>query len=201
MKNVTKHAESLKSFLKKQIKQAGEIPEPQTIDPLRALVRACLAADTTDSRAEDAMEIVDREFVDLNELRVATELECIEIIGPRYPDIEIRVATFIQCLNGIFAREHTLSLERLRTIPKREARQFLRELPAITPFVEACTMLYGFGATNVFPADETTCSILREEGVVEEESTAEEIQKFVEQNLKEDDAYKLFWCLRHRKKK
>jgi hypothetical protein len=200
MKNATKHADTLKSYFKKQVKQQGEIPPLEPIDSLRALVRACLAYDTSEHRADEAMETIDREFVDLNDLRVSTELECIEIIGPRYPEIEQRVATFIQCLNGIFAREHTLSLERLRTIPKREARQFLRELPAITPFVEAYTMLYGFEA-SAFPVDETILSILKDEGVVEDEATAEEAQKFVEQQLKDADAYNLFYCLRHRKKK
>jgi len=199
MKNATKHADTLKSVLRKLLK-GQDVPELVTIDPLQALVRGCLSFDTTDSRADEAMRTIAQEFVDLNELRVATELEVVEIIGPRYPDIETRVGMFIQCLNGIFAREHSLSLERLRTISRRDARQFLRELPGITPFVEAYTMLYGLGA-SAFPADETILSILKEEGVIEEDATADETQRFVEHQLKDDEPYKLFYCLRHRKKK
>lgn len=200
MKNATKHADTLKSFLKKQLKQHGNIPPLEPIDPLRALVRGCLAADTTDNRAAEAMTTIEREFVDLNDLRVATELECVEIIGPRYPEIETRVAEFVQALNAIFAREHTLSLERLRTIPRREARQFLRELPGVSPFVEAYTALYGF-EMPAFPVDRTILSALKDEGVVEDDATHDETQKFVEHQLKDDDCYKLFWCLRHKKRK
>lgn len=199
MKNATKHAETLKSLLKKQLKQ-HDVPPLQPLDPLRALVRGALCADASDARADEAMQIIDRDFVDLNELRVATELENIEIIGARYPDIEARVAAFTHCLNAIFAREHTLSLDRLRTIPKREARQFLRELPGMTPFIEGYTMLYGLEAP-AFPVDSTTLAILKDEGGVEPDASAEEAQKFIENHLKDDDCYKLFWCLRHRKKK
>lgn len=202
-----KRPETLKAFLKKQLKQhGGDVPPLEPIDPLRALVRGCLAADTTDHRADEALQIIDREFVDLNELRVATELECIDIIGARYPGVEDRVPQMIHCLNGIFAREHTLSLERLRTIPRREARQFLKELPGITPFIDGYTTLYGFG-TPAFPVDETILSALEDEGIVEPDAKAElrqrmeQAQKFVEHHLKDDECHKLFWCMRHRKRK
>jgi endonuclease III len=199
MKNATKHADTLKSYLKKLLKQ-HEVPALATIDPLRALVRGCLCYDISDSKADEAFEIIDRDFVDLNELRVATELEAIEILGPRYPDIESRVAQFIQCLNGIFAREHTLSLERLRTIPRREARQFLRELPGITPFVDGYTVLYGLGAP-AFPVDQSIMDMLHDEGILEDQSTPDEAQRFVEHQLKDDECYRLFWCMRHKRRK
>jgi endonuclease III len=199
MKNATKHADTLKSFVKKQLKQAGEIPALEPVDPLRALVRGCLAADTVDGRADDAMKTIDREFVDLNDLRVATELECIDIIGPRYPGIDDRVPRMIQCLNGIFAREHTLSLDRLRTLPRREARQFLRELPGMTPFVDGYTALFGL-EIPAFPVDDSILATLKDDGVVEDDATAEETQKFVEHQLKDDDCYKLFYALRHKKR-
>ena len=202
-----KRPETLKSFLKKQLKQhGGDVPPLEPIDPLRALVRGCLAANTTNHKAEEALAIIDREFVDLNELRVATELECIDIIGARYPGVEDRVPQMIHCLNGVFAREHTLSLERLRTIPRREARQFLKELPGITPFIDGYTTLYGFGIP-AFPVDETILAALEDEGIVEPDAKTdpvqrmEQAQKFVEHHLKDDECHKLFWCMRHKKRK
>ncbi len=112
-----------------------------------------MSYDVTDSRAEDAMKAITKEFVDLNELRVATDLEIQEMLGVRYPAIEQRVAMITQCLNDIFEREHTMSLDRLKTVSKRDARQFLRELPGIHPFVEAYIMLFAFDG-NAFPLDE-----------------------------------------------
>ncbi|MCS7032994.1 MAG: hypothetical protein NZ561_03250 [Phycisphaerae bacterium] len=199
MKHATRHADALKSFSRKLLRQQ-EIPELTLMDPLTALVRACLSYDTTESRADDAMKTIHTEFVDLNELRVATELEVIEMIGPRYPDIEARVSQFITCLNAIFAREHSLTLDRVRTLPKREIRSFLRELPGIHPFVEAYTMLFGFGG-HAFPVDQTILRTLTDEGIIEQGTSLLEAQKFLEQQLKDDEVYRFFYALRHRKKR
>ena len=91
--------------------------------------------------------------------------------GTRYPAIERRVAMITQSLNNIFEREHTLSLDRLKTISKRDARQFLRELPDIHPFVEAYVMLFAFEG-HAFPVDEGFLACFREHGVVEEGDAA-----------------------------
>ncbi|MGN6504205.1 MAG: hypothetical protein ACTHM6_01460 [Tepidisphaeraceae bacterium] len=190
MKNATKHADNLKSLLKKLLKEGK--PEPkQPVDPLRALVMGILSYDTTDARAQGAMAIIDREFVDLNELRVATELEVVEIIGPKYPEIEHRVVMFREILNMIFEKEHTLSFERLKTLGKKDGRAFLKELPEMTPFVEAYTMLFGMDAAAA-PIDETIREQLLEADAIEPESTVEDAQKFVESHLKADEIYELF---------
>src|SRR3982751_5043123 len=113
MKNATKHAEDLRSMLKRLVRDCK--PEPrQPLDPLKALVRGAMSFDVPDARADEAMAVIDREFVDLNELRVATELEVQEMLGTRYPAIERRVSLLTQALNAIFEKEHTLSLDRLK---------------------------------------------------------------------------------------
>jgi endonuclease III len=194
MKNATKHAEELKSLLKRLVKDHKPEPrEPQ--DPLKALVRAAMSFDVPDARADEAMRHIEREFVDLNELRVATDLEIQELLGTRYPAIERRVAMITQSLNDIFEREHTLSLDRLKTVSKRDARQFLRELPDIHPFVEAYVMLFAFDG-HAFPMDEETLDYLREQGIVEDGATLDEAQRFVEHQLKAEECHDLFAALR-----
>jgi endonuclease III len=194
MKNATKHAEEVRSLLKRLLKDQKPKPR-ESQDPLHALVRGAMSFDVADSRAEDAMKAIDREFVDLNELRVATDLEIQEMLGTRYPAIERRVAMITLALNNIFEREHTLSLDRLKTIPKKEARQFLRELPEVHPFVEAYVMLMGFDGHAV-PVDEEMLAVLQEEGVVDEGTSLEEAQKFLEHSIKAEECYDLFTSLR-----
>ena len=194
MKNASKHAEELKSLCKRLLREHK--PEPrQPQDPLHALVRAAMSFDVPDARAEEAMRLIDKELVDLNELRVATELEVQELLGTRYPAIERRVAMITQALNNIFGREHTLSLDRLKAVSKRDARQFLRELPDIHPFVEAYVMLFGFDG-HAFPVDDETLDYLREHGVVEDGAGLDETQKFVEHHLKAEECHDLFTALR-----
>src|SRR5687768_2940752 len=106
MKNATKHAEDLKSLLKRMLKEHKPGPrQPQ--EPLKALVRGAMSFDMSDGRAAEAMRAIETEFVDLNELRVATDLEIQELLGVKYPLIERRVAMITQSLNNIFEREHT----------------------------------------------------------------------------------------------
>jgi len=194
VKNATKHADELKSLTKRLLKEYK--PEPrQPQEPLKALVRAAMSFDMPDAKADEAMRHIEREFVDLNELRVATDLEIQELLGTRYPAIERRVAMITQSLNNIFEREHTLSLDRLKTISKRDARQFVRELPNIHPFVEAYVMLFAFDGHS-FPVDDEITAYLREQGVVEDESNLEETQRFVEHHLKAEECHDVFLAMR-----
>jgi endonuclease III len=194
MKNATKHAEEFRSLCKKWMRE--QKPEPmETLDPLRALVQGAMSYDVPDSKAHDAMKAINREFVDLNELRVATDLEIQELLGQRYPQIEKRVAMITQSLNNIFEREHTLSLDRLKTISKKDARQFLRELPEIHPFVEAYVMLFSFDG-HALPLDDEMLDVLRDEEILEDGMSLEDAQKFLEHNIKADESYDVYTCLR-----
>jgi endonuclease III len=194
MKNATKHAEELRSLMKRLIRE--QKPEAKAVqDPLRALVRAAMSFDMPDAKADEAMRHIEREFVDLNELRVATDLEIHELLGVRYPAIEKRVAMITQSLNNIFEREHTLSLDRLKAVSKRDTRQFLRELPDIHPFVEAYVMLFAFDG-HAFPLDDEMVEYLRDQGIIEEGATLDEAQRFLEHQLKADECYDLFASMR-----
>ena len=165
MKTAGKYADDLRSLFRKLHKE-GKLPAKPQYEPLKALVRAAMSFDMPDARAEEAMKAIDGEFVDLNELRVATELEVQELLGNKYPAIEKRVTMITQCLNTIFEREHTLSLERLRTVSKRDAREFLRKLPDVHPFVESYVMLMSFDGHAV-PVDGLMLDYLRDQEVVE----------------------------------
>jgi endonuclease III len=194
MKNATKHAEEMRSLMKRLLKEHK--PEPkQPQEPLRALVRAAMSFDMPDAKADEAMRHIEREFVDLNELRVATDLEIQELLGTRYPAIERRVEMITRSLNNIFEREHTLSLDRLKTVSKRDARQFLRELPEIHPFVEAYVMLFAFDG-HAFPLDDEILEYLREQGIVEDGASLDDTQRFIEHQLKAEECHDLYAAMR-----
>jgi endonuclease III len=194
MKNATKHAEELKSLSRKLVRDHK--PGDKTAqEPLWALVRGAMSYDVPDSRVEEAIKVIQREFVDLNELRVATELEVQDLLGQRYPQIEERVKLITAALNAIFEQEHTLSLDRLKEISRRDARQFLRDLPEMKPFVEAYVMLMAFEG-HACPIDDGMLEYLSEEEIVEEGTNNEDAQKFVEHHLKAEEMFPFFASLR-----
>jgi endonuclease III len=180
-----KHNENLKAFSKKALKE-GKGVELAQLDPLRALVRGILSYDVGDAKADEALATIDREFCELNEIRVATELELHDMLGVRYPDIERRAFRLIAILNMIFEREHTLSLERVRLLGKKEARQFLRELPEMTPYIEAYTLLHGLESAAI-PVDDELLILLTEFDAVAPDTTHEEAQRALENLLKSEE--------------
>ena len=194
MKSATKHAEELRSLFKRLLKETKPGPKERQ-EPLKALVRGAMTFDVPDARADEAMRAIEKEFVDLNELRVATDLEIQELLGVRYPQIEKRVAMITQSLNAIFEKEHTLNLDRLATISKRDARQFLRDLPDVHPFVEAYVMLYAFDGHTI-PVDEQTVEYLRGEEVLEPDTGVEEAQRFLEHHIKAEECHDFYTAVR-----
>jgi len=194
MKNATKHADTLRSLFRSLLRD-GKPPVFERQDPLKSLVRGAMSYDVSDTRAEEAMKHIEREFVHLNELRVATELEVQELLGVRYPAIEERVKMITRCLNPIFEKEHTLSLDRLKTISKRDARQFLKDLPGINPFTEAYVMLFAVEGAAI-PVDNEMADYLREEDVFDDKITVEEGQRFLEHNVKAEECYDFYACIR-----
>src|SRR3954464_4398719 len=194
MKNATKYADSLRSLFKHLVKEHKPSPK-HPAEPLKAIVRAAMSYNGSDAKADEAIKSIEKEFVDLNELRVATDLEIQELLGVRYPDIERRVAMITGALNNIFEREHTMNLERLRTVSRRDARQFLRELPDIHPFVEAYVMLYSFDGHR-FQIDDEILGCQREEEPGEEDVSLEDAHKFVEHNLSAEQMHDFFTAIR-----
>jgi endonuclease III len=194
MKTAGKYADELKHLMRRLTKDAKPPPR-QPLDPLLALVRGAMSYDMPDARADEAMRAIGNEFVDLNELRVATELEVQEFLGTKYPEIERRVQMITQCLNSIFEREHTLSLERLRTVSKRDARQFLHDLPGVHPFVEAYVMLMSFDGHAV-PVDDLMLDYLRRQEAVDPENPLDEVHRYLEHHLKAEECYDFFHAIR-----
>jgi hypothetical protein len=88
-----------------------------------------------------------------------------------------------------------MSLERLKTLSKRDARQFLRELPEIHPFVEAFIMLSSFDGTAM-PIDDMMLSFLKTQKAVADTATLDEAQRFLEHHLKAEEIYEAFRLIR-----
>lgn len=192
MKNAGKHAEQFKALCKKLVKDRPERPD---LEPLIAIVRGTLSMDADDLLVDEAMEKINTEFVDLNELRVATELEVVDLLGEQHPRIDEKATIIRATMHGIFDREQTLKFDRIKELKKAEIRQYFRDMETMPPFVEAFISLHAFD-TPAFPMDNSTLDYLIDEDVVEEEATLEEAQAFVESHTKADDMYGTYLALR-----
>ncbi len=194
MKNASKHAATLKSLYRKLCRQ-HKPPERPEIDPFRSLVLGVLREDCDDGRAEAAMATLDREFVDINELRVATELELCSLIGDSFPRSMDRCVRLRELLMSLFDAEGRLSITRVAAMNKKEQRAALHGLPMMSPFVEGHVALLAFGQAAM-PVDEPMRRYLESVGILEQGSTVEETQRFLESHLKSDECWPFFHACR-----
>lgn len=200
MKGAGKYADELKSLTKKlakEVKDKGVTAAKP--DPLRSLVRSIFAFDTTDAKADEALATIAKEFVDLNELRVATELELLALIGAKYPQIELRSAMANSILNFMFEKEGVLIFDRISNLKKAEIRQYFRDVPGMTPYVEGFLCLFCFDIAAM-PLDPMSLAYLRNAGAIDATATLEEAQKFIENHSKPEEMQDLFHGLRRHAK-
>ncbi len=206
MKNATQHAQTLKALIasltKAHAKAIGAAGDRPALDPLRALVLACLREDQPEAKIAPALAALDAEFGDANEIRVATELELADHLEPHLGEQGSHaVAERLKAaLGAVFEVEGHLSLSRIEKLAKREQRQAFRALVDrsegnITPFAEGHVALTSF-AIGTLPIDATLHALLVERGAVDAEADAADVRKFVEQNVKLDDAWPFFIAAR-----
>lgn len=129
MKNGTQYAARLKKAYAAQRAAAPkrEIPKPD--DPVRRLAVAIMGMDCTIEEAEQRVDHVLKTAVDWNEVRVSLPSEVCALSGQSTTDGGLeRCQRLVSALRAIYQKEHCVSLERLRDLGRREARQYLDQL-------------------------------------------------------------------------
>ncbi|MFW6132870.1 MAG: hypothetical protein ACOC8F_03160 [Planctomycetota bacterium] len=185
MKNATAYRKKLKTLLKDMPGDVS-LPDPdQREEPARAFVRAVLEADAADKHADKAVEALEKEFVDYNEMRVALPRELIECIGKDYPGARAKAGRIHEVLTNIFQRFNRVSLEPVSDLPRTELRRRLREM-GMGPYEEGVVASVAFGIPTV-PVDETLAGCLAMDEYIEPGSEPDEVQRFLERTVSRKD--------------
>lgn len=184
MKNESAYVRKFASLFKKM--PAPAEPPPQR-DPVTQLVVGFLQWEATHKQAENAFKRIMQIMVDNNDLRVSHAYQIIELIGPNYPRVEERVARMKDALQEIYVREHGIHPASIAEKTKKDIRAYYDTLPGMTPYVSAMVLLLCYGAHNI-PCDQRLASRLREEGVVDKTATPEQIEHFLERQIKAGEA-------------
>ena len=209
MKNAAKYASVLKALAKKLSKASapedllgGQAEESR---PLRAIVLGVLRRDADEAAAVAAIEAIEAEYVDFNDLRAGTDLELVDLLTPHFGEEEAAArSTLIRgVLSNIFDVEGRLTLDRIAALGRRELRPALRKAvvggtgdPSIPlAFVEAHAALLAFDF-GTLPIDERTLALLLKHKAVDDDVDALEAAKFCEQNLKVEDCRAIFAAAR-----
>jgi len=182
MKNARDYEKKIKKLLSGLKKNSVAPPET---DLVRLLIFSVLEADSTEKIARQGMAVLEREFVDFNELRVAPPKDIVDVLGKGFPRARRKAEMLTASLNAEFDKVYQVCLDHLKSLPKRDLRRRLREV-GLDAYTTGCLLMYGFGGHAV-PVDEDLADCLRMEEYVHPESDIDDIQAFLERVIAQKD--------------
>jgi hypothetical protein len=195
MKDSNEYGAQLKKMINRLQRSGGRAVEPEILDVTSELILGCLSEYNTENKARAALNKLRNHFVDINELRVSKSSEVIKVIGKNTVEARPTAERILQVLRQAFTQKHTMDLESLHQLGKREAKTFFESMEGITPYVVARVMMRGLDG-HAFPLHESMLKMLRAEEVVDPQASPEEVQGFLERQITSARIHKVYTLLR-----
>lgn len=186
MRGATQCAQRLRRLLRALRTRLGKVARPATSDPMTQVILGILSRDVPESKARQALDRLRAVVVDYNELRVVPSMEMADMVGA-IPNARVKCEDLSRALNKVFAREHEVSLDRLRGQPKKEVIEYLSEIDGLDAYSRARVRLLGL-EQHAVPLDEAMWAYARKQGIVDQKCSLEEAQGFLERRLSEEEA-------------
>lgn len=186
MRGATQCARRLKQVFRSLRIRLGKVSRPSRGDPITQMILGIFSRDLPESKAREALDRLRGMVVDYNELRVIAALELAEMLGD-YPDVRLKCEDVSRALNSIFAREHTISLDGIAELPKKELRAYLDQIEGLEAYTRARVQLQGF-QRHAIPLDEAMWAYARNVRIVDKRCPLVEAERFLERRIPEQDA-------------
>lgn len=164
-------------------------------EPTEALVYATLSEHMSEPAARAAAKRFEDYFIGLNDIRVSRPEEIIEALGAETKVARDAALVLLRVLGAIFAKYNTVSLEALKRLSKRQAKQVLVKLDGTSRFaVNYCmlTSLQGHGIALTGKMLE----YLRANELVDPEANEQQIEGFLSRQVSAEDGYEFYAVLR-----
>lgn len=194
MKNATEYGKKVKRMLPSLKKRYSAAPLPDDMLPLEIFVVGVLREGVRLPAALKAMKLIDEEFIDFNEIRVAPPKDIVELLTNDMPDLRTKAEQITMGLNRIYDHENRLDFEHTADMGKRELRAHLREALGLSPFVEAYLLLYLFGHRAV-PVDSRLVQRLKADKLVHPGATDDDVRILLERVIRPKDQASQFELL------
>jgi endonuclease III len=186
MRGATECAKRLRPFFSALRSKVGKVSQPTASDPITQLILGILSRDTPEARASEGLERLRGVVVDYNELRVIPPIELADLLGD-FSDARLKCEDISRALNAIFAVEHTVSLERLAGLARKEVVAALDEIDGLEAYTRARVRLLGL-RQHAIPLDEAMWALARRERLVDARCPLHEAQQFLERQIPEEGA-------------
>lgn len=187
MKNGTVYAARLKKAYAKLHKSAPAPVIPERESALDSLCIAILGLTSGDARAERGVKKLLSVMVDWNEVRISNAQEICLTFGNTIPNAPVRALHLIHALQAVYQNENRLSLDRLKQMGRRDARQYLENLAGVDEYAVASVLLWDLGG-HAIPVDDILLKALRDADLVHPSASRAEVQAFLERHISANDA-------------
>ncbi|MBL9141215.1 MAG: hypothetical protein JNK53_05055, partial [Phycisphaerae bacterium] len=190
MKTDANPAAKLPGFLRKHSAAGNALRaqcEPEPVDLVDLFVHSFLLWQAPTSEANAALARIKEAFIDWNDFRVSLDSDVIEVIGHDYWRAHERVTRMREAMTDVFRREHKVSLDRLRSLMKKDAVSYMETLRGMLPFVSNRVLLIGV-EYHVIPLEEFGLTVLLSQNVVPQGLGLAEAINWLNRHVKAEEA-------------
>jgi len=195
MRNSTEYARKVRKLYITLKRDSPKVESVTYDEPVDAVVYATLSEKMTEAAERSASRRFADHFVDLNDLRVSRAEEVVEVLGADTPAARDIAGTLSRVLSAIFDQYNSVSLQALKKIGKRPAKQTLEKLDGISHFVVNYCMLTSLQG-HAIPLTQKMIEYLRSNRLVGPQADEQEIEGFLTRQISAKDAYEFYALLR-----
>jgi len=195
MKDSKKYSEALAKTVRSLKRKYGKIEKPEYGMSAEVLVYAVLSQYLSESASATAIKKLAAHFVDWNDLRVARTDELTDVIGKDTVETREMADTMTKVLMAIFNKYDVMNLEAVAEAGKRQAKAILEKLIPESRYVINYVVLTAFEG-HAIPLNVQMLEYLKANELVHPESTAEEIEGFLERQVPANQAYEFYELIR-----
>lgn len=195
MKNSKEHAQRLQRLYRALKRAHPEVEKTTYEDPVEALICGILSERVTEAAGQKAFREISKAFVDWNDLRVSRVEEVAEALGRKTATGRATAVTLTAVLRRIFDEHHKISLQPLKKLGKRPARQDLEKIDGISRFVLNYCLLTSLEA-HAIPVTEQMAGYLKQNGIIDAGADEEDLEGFLTRCVSAKDAYEFYALLR-----
>jgi endonuclease III len=191
-KDYSKKIQKLHSSLSRKYPKVQKIAYDEPVD---AVVYAVISSRLDEKTTEAALKRFSEYFVDLNDLRVSRTEEIVEMLGGDSAITRAAASQITTILRAVFNTYHKVSLEPLKKMGKRPARQVLEKLEGTDRYVVDYCMLAALHA-HAIPLTGRMIEYLRDKELVHPDADEQQISGFLAKQISAKKGYEFFTLLR-----
>ncbi len=192
-KDYSKKTQKLYRSLTRKYPKVQKVGHEKVID---AIIYAAISAEMSEKTTISVIKKLADYFVDLNDLRVSRSEEIVEVLG-KDNNVTMNIAsTITMILNGIFNEYHKVSLEALKKIGKRPAKQALEKIDGTSRFVVDYCLLTALGG-HAIPLTDKMIKYLKTNEFVNPDADEQQIGGFLAKQISAKNGYEFYALLRH----